>query len=212
MSKTPRLICIAGPDGSGKTTQLTKLAEHFAFDNKNKVAAVTIWDMLLDPKFKELIAFKSPRQVDKYLGTLDPIARSLFLYHCMKQALALALQKDVDVILLNAYWYKYYATEVAHGGDATLLRTLAEQIFPEPELTLYLDVSPQESAQRKGDAMLSDYETGFAANKTQEAFIALQTVAQAELAKLSIEKGWKVIDGTLGADKITSEIMAAIHG
>jgi len=212
MSKMPRLICIAGPDGSGKTTQLTKLAEHFAFDNRHKVAAVTIWDMLLDPEFRPLVGFSSPKQVDQYLGALSSEARSLFLFHCLKQALSMAIDKNTDVCLINAYWYKYYATEIAHGAKPELLKLLAEQLFPEPELTFYLELSPEESYIRKGESMLSSYETGFAEPKNKESFVAFQKVAQAELDVMANERKWIRIDGSLPAEKITERIIREING
>ncbi|MEM7394790.1 MAG: hypothetical protein AAF492_20855, partial [Verrucomicrobiota bacterium] len=111
MSTDIKMICVTGPDGAGKTTQLTRLAEHYAYDSANKVVAVTIWDMLFDPDFKSCIPFKNPREVDAYLGALDAMPRSLFLFHCMLQALDSAIRKEPDVMLVNAYWYKYYATE-----------------------------------------------------------------------------------------------------
>jgi FMN phosphatase YigB (HAD superfamily)/thymidylate kinase len=199
-AKTPKLICVTGPDGSGKTTQITKLAEHLEKSGQHKVAAVTIWDLLLDPSCKGKIVFDDPGQVDKYLSILHPTSRALFLYHCFHEALELARKRGADVILLNAYWYKYYATEVAHGGDRALLRQLAG-LFPEPSLTFYLDVDPGEAFARK--AMLSGYETGFASPRSREAFVAFQDTAHGVLDGLAKELGWVRLDGRTPMARLT---------
>lgn len=209
MSET-NIICISGPDGSGKTTQITKLAEYFSFEKKLKVAAVTIWDMLLDPNFRELIGFKSSEQVSALLKSLDQKARCLFLFQCMQQGLALGLAKKPDICLVNAYWYKYFATEVAHGGDATAMKNIAEITFPEPAQTFYLNLSPEQSYIRKGESLLSSYETGFAKEKNEAAFIEFQQIAHRELQQLKQEKNWVTIDGSQNADKISQAIISQI--
>ena len=211
MSNDIKLICITGPDGSGKTTQITKLAEYFAYNNAHKVVAVTIWDLLLEPKLKTVIPFNSPREVDAYLGILDNLPRSLFLYHCFKQALESAYKKNPQVILLNAYWYKYFATEVVHGSERQILKQLAESIFPEPEVTFYLNLEPELAFERKTEAMLSSYETGFAAKRDKESFLNFQSQLQHELEKLAVEKSWVKIEATQSIKETTEQILAAIN-
>ena len=44
-----QLICVTGPDGSGKTTQIARIAEALSRRGKQKIVPMTIWDMLLDP-------------------------------------------------------------------------------------------------------------------------------------------------------------------
>ncbi len=208
MDKQPKLICVSGPDGSGKTTQITKLAERLVRRGKLKVVAVTIWDLLLDPASKHKVAFRSPAEVDAYLEILHPTARALFLYHCFFQALVQARKREPDLCLVNAYWYKYYATEVAHGGDPETLRRVAE-IFPEPALTFCLKVDPEEAFRRK--ERLSGYETGFANPRTKEAFVAFQTRAQQALEELAKSRGWVELNGRESMDSLTDAILARIE-
>lgn len=204
MKETPTLLCITGPDGSGKTTQMIKIAEILGHRGGKKVAAVTIWDLLLDPVSKNKLMFRGPSDVDAYLQILDPIARGLFLYHCFYQALELAKSRKPDILILNAYWYKYYATEVAHGGDANQLLQLAN-IFPEPDITIHLEVTPEEAFHRKAE--LSGYETGFAAPRSKEAFVDFQTRAQNALGELAKERNWHSIQGTETIEEITGNIL-----
>jgi dTMP kinase len=109
----PKLICVTGADGAGKTTQLLRIAERLENGRKQKVAVVTVWDLLLDPLTQDLIAFDEPKQVDRYLRVLGSTSRALFMFHCLYQAFDLAQRKRPDVVLVNSYWYKYYATSVA---------------------------------------------------------------------------------------------------
>jgi thymidylate kinase len=205
----PRLVCVTGPDGSGKTTQIGKLAEALTRRGQGPVAAVTIWDLLLDPSAKGMTGFQSPGEVDAYLSLLHPTARALFLYHCFYQALELAYARRPKLCLLNAYWYKYYATEVAHGGDAELLLA-PTAVFPEPALTFYLSVSPEESGRRK--AGLSGYETGFADPPTPEAFVAFQRKAQVVLEQQAARRGWVRLDGKESVTQVTDLILARMEG
>jgi thymidylate kinase len=204
MDNSPKLICVTGPDGSGKTTQITKLAERLERRGKKRVVAVTIWDLLLDPSSKGKISFKSPVEVDAYLEILHPTSRALFLYHCFYQALELAKKRAPDVCLLNAYWYKYYATEVAHGGDSEPLLRLAD-IFPEPEITFYLKIDPEEAFRRK--VRLSGYETGFSQPRSREAFVAFQHKAHRTLERLAQEREWRLLNGREPIDALTDTLL-----
>lgn len=204
MSKPCKLVCVTGPDGAGKTTQIMKISERLERKGGKKIAAVTIWDLMLDPTTGDKVLSRDPAQIDRYLGILTPTARTHFLFHCFHQALELARAKQPDLLLVNSYWYKYYATEVAHGGDPALLRQLAAG-FDEPSVTFYLRVSPEEAFSRK--AILSGYETGFADPKTEEAFVSFQRTSQATLEQLAGELGWIAIDGSEPADRLTELIL-----
>ncbi len=208
MTDQPKLICISGPDGSGKTTQMIRIAEQLEHRGGQKVAAVTIWDLLLDPVSKNKLMFRGPSEVDGYLEILDPIARGFFLYHCFYQALELAKQRKPDVCLLNAYWYKYYATEVAHGGNPEMLLQMAE-VFPKPDVTLHLQVTPEEAFERKAE--LSGYESGFAKPRTKEAFIHFQKKAHAALEDLAQKENWIRIEGTETIDTVSADIWKQIE-
>ncbi|MEV0251091.1 aminotransferase class III-fold pyridoxal phosphate-dependent enzyme [Nocardia sp. NPDC050712] len=200
-----RLICIAGGDGSGKTTQVARLAAAFEA-NGQTVAAVTIWDAFLDPKVASKLPFDKPADIYKYLQVLNPLARTHFLFHAMQLALDLAAARGPDVLLVNAYWYKYYATEVAYGGDPTVLRALASG-FPEPDRTFHLAIAPQDALARKQNR--SDYESGYG---DEQEFLDFQSRAHQAIKALSAEFGWSELDGTAPAAEITAAILAELEG
>ncbi|MEO8259494.1 MAG: hypothetical protein ABI868_19260 [Acidobacteriota bacterium] len=204
MATGPTLICVTGPDGAGKTTQIARIAEALAKRGRKKIVAMTIWDMLLDPSTRGRVAFKSPGELDSFLEVLSPMARMLFLCHCLYAALDLSLARRPDVILANGYWYKYWATEVAHGGNPQAMLDLMT-VFPEPALTFCLDISADEAFKRK--ARLSGYETGFAAARTLEAFTDFQARARPPLERLAREKQWIRLDGTEPAAALSETIL-----
>lgn len=207
MANGPTLICVTGPDGSGKTTQIARIAEGLSKRGTKKIVPMTIWDMLLDPTTRGRVAFKSPGELDSFLEILRPMTRMLFLAHCLHAALDLAFARKPEIILANGYWYKYWATEVAHGGPAEAMRDLMK-VFPEPAITFYLDITAEEAFRRK--AKLSGYETGFAGERTLEAFTAFQGRAHPVLEGLAEEKGWIRLNGTEPVATLSESILTRI--
>ena len=197
----PTTICIVGGDGSGKTTQVTRLAAIFE-SRGQKVAAVTIWDALIDPAVKSKLPFERPLEIYSYLKVLDPLARTHFLFHAMHLALDLARAPTPDVLLLNGYWYKYMATEIAHGGPPTELRQLAAG-FAVPDRSFYLAITPEEALRRKSHR--SDYESGYA--EDPEVFLAFQRQAHQVLDTLSAELSWVHLDGLQPTATLTQAIV-----
>jgi thymidylate kinase len=207
MPSGTQLICVTGPDGSGKTTQIARIAEALSRRGRQKIVPMTIWDMLLDPSTRGRVAFKSPGELDSFLEVLSPMARMLFLAHCLYAALDLAVARKPDIILANGYWYKYWATEVAHGGDPDAMLQLMT-IFPEPARTFCLDISAEEAFKRK--AKVSGYETGFAPERTLEAFAAFQARARPPFERLAQQKQWIRLNGKESAATLSEAIVGGI--
>ncbi|MFB7723218.1 hypothetical protein [Nocardia sp. NPDC056100] len=199
----PTVVCIAGGDASGKSTQVAAVSAVLR-DRGIRVAEAGIWDALDAPAIASRLPFRDRDEVFGYLRVLRPLSRALFLFHAVQVAVELAADTEPEVILLNAYWYKYFATEVAHGGDASALRAYASG-FPEPDLTCYLKVSPQTALSRKLER--SDYESGYGDADT---FLRFQQHSQTVLDGLSRELGWRELDGTADPNTLTATIAAAI--
>jgi dTMP kinase len=198
-----RLICIAGGDGSGKTTQIARLAAALQGQG-HSIAPVTIWDAFLDTSVASKLPFR-PAEIYGYLKLLSPLSRAHFLFHALHLALELAGKRDADTVLLNAYWYKYFATEVAHGGDPSVLRRLAAG-FPEPDLTFHLTISPADALARKGQR--SDYESGYG---DENEFLAFQQRSHSTIEILADEFGWVSLDGTTPPAELTATMVQRIR-
>lgn len=202
MSSTePLLICISGGDASGKSTQAAALADELARDGV-KVVGSSIWDALAGP---DQTGFSDASDVFAYLAALPKYARSHFLFHALHVSLERAVRAAPDVVILNAYWYKYFATEVAHGADADTLRAVVSS-FPVPARTFLLKVTPELALARKQER--SDYESGYG---DAGAFVEFQRHSQSVLQSLSSELGWTELDGTSDAKAITTNLYTAVR-
>jgi thymidylate kinase len=150
-----KLITITDDDGSGKST-LCQLLEKNLCSIGLKSKEVSIWDMIQNPKWKNTIPFQDKKTIGKYLISLSPKARSLFLIHCLFQAYEDAKEQNYDYMIMNSYWYKYIISEIVFGVDKEWLLKIVS-IFPSPDFTFFLEISPELSLKRKN--ILSDYES-----------------------------------------------------
>lgn len=149
-SPDPLLICISGGDGSGKSTQVAALEKQLT-DRGIHTATATIWDPFTDPFVAERLPFRTREDVFAYVRILGPGARGYFLFHWMRLAFDRALAHSPNILLINAYWYKYFATEIAHGADPKTLRACT-QGFPTPHHTFYLRITPETALSRNTTA------------------------------------------------------------
>lgn len=156
--KEPQWICITGTDGAGKSSLIESLLEDTTIFEGKKVKEVSIWDLFYLPKEQQYLSIASKQAVDLYLKSLSPQSRTFFLLHCMAQALEIAKKESIDIGLINAYWYKYLATEVAYDGDIDYRMRLVTS-FPKPDYVFSLNVSVTTASQRK--IRYSAFESGF---------------------------------------------------
>jgi dTMP kinase len=171
-----QLICITGPDGSGKSTLIN------ALKNDLPGSVITsIWDLLKEPSRQQVVPFKTPVEVDAYLSCLHAGSRSLFLMHCLLEALEIAKEKKPAYILTDSYWYKYYATEIAHGASPAYLDKLVT-VFEKPDHLFYIRAGEDLTTERK--KYFSGYECGFAGATNEKTFSAFQQKAIAIMQNL----------------------------
>jgi dTMP kinase len=196
--KQYQLICITGPDGAGKTTLLHRLHKQLPGS-----IIVTIWDLLAEPSFNEQLPLRSPAEIDVYLSKLHPESRSLFLMHCLQEAMELAKGRRPAFILADSYWYKYYATEAVHGSSKEYLDKLVS-IFELPDHVFYIELTEEITADRKQRYSL--YECGFSGQRTEEDFRTFQKKAIRELKSIPIPNK-KIVDGNNSVEANLSVIL-----
>lgn len=195
MSSKPQLFCITGADGTGKSTLVHSLAQQFP-----QTYVANIWDLL--EEHHDLL-FRSKRDIDQYLCALTPDARLLFLAHALKYSIDKALRSGATVIFFNAYYYKYFATELALGANAALVKSLADGL-PRPHKVVRLQLDAVSAAARK--PQFSRYECGAVAIPSAETFIRFQQ--QAALAwKMFDTNGWKTIDASLSPAAVLEQTL-----
>ena len=163
------LISISGYDGAGKTTQIQYLLDYY---QKHKLKTASIYDVAPSIRYhsyKELINYYDYlKNYDvihlRFRLNSDENSKLMNVleysdYNDLYLAEAVALQGFFDYYLLNKYVTKplldagkivisdrYYYDEVAfksvYGCDYTRMLKMYDEI-PEPNLALYLSVSPQ---------------------------------------------------------------------
>lgn len=189
-----KLIAITGLDGTGKSTLCRNVCRKFP-----KFRTVSIWDTM------DGSLFHTKKDIDTYLCTLSANARLLFLSHALMQALDKALKSDAETLVLDGYYYKYFASELALGANATLVKKLMEA-FPVPDLVIKLVSDPTVSYAQKD--MLSSYECGLQ-TPSLEKFKAFQERVAFEFQQFE-RTNWKTIPATLAIDEVFSQFLKFI--
>jgi len=148
IQKRAHLVVLLGVDGAGKTTQASYLAAWLEaagyavtlHPNENILPAMTI----LDEIAREI------GYVDRRMLLGADVARLIFTmlkWNTMIKARP-ALGKEGQFVIMERYSYCYIGTaRYWHSGDEWLIQRLFD-IFPEPDLALFIDVSPEEAKRR----------------------------------------------------------------
>ena len=192
-----KLICITGKDGTGKSTQIELLKKKYP-----DAYISEIWDLLDSSQNK--LKFASKKEIDEYLCGLTPNSRLLFLMHALKFSVDKAMSSNACIIILNAYHYKYLASEIALGADKQLAQALAKS-FPVPDFVIELRLESDIAAKRK--QRFSRYECGAGDTVSKNLFIDFQEQIILNPHK---HENWCVIDGNLKPDEIFDKILMTV--
>jgi thymidylate kinase len=203
-----RLVCVTGPDGSGKSTLVAGLVDRLRGETGAGVRVVSIWDLLARPDIRASFPV-DPSRVDAYLASLGGHARAHFLLHCLAEATAQAVSSGAPWLLLDGYWYKYLAIEIAHGAAEADVTALTAR-FPEPALVLYLDAPAAAAVARK--TRFSRYESGLAATPDAATFSAFQAKVRPVLERWAERRGWVRIDGAAEPGVVLESAWRAVRG
>ncbi|MDF2825025.1 MAG: tmk 1, partial [Mycobacterium sp.] len=149
---------------------------------------------------------KGPSDIYGYLRLLGPDSRLHFLFHALHLALQRAREQRPQLLLLDGYWFKYFAADVAHGADPVVLRNLAVS-FPIPDMTFHLVLGTDEALSRKTNR--SDYENGF--SDGAQDFLAFQGRMRVVLQGLARDLGWIEVDARRRPADITTSMIEQIE-
>ena len=191
---TPRTIALVGIDGSGKTTQAHRLADELSASGVRAAyrrnAGGRHW-------FGRLAARLGRRDAEDLLGRRGMLfAESVLRWLAILRTL-LRRALTGGTVVMDRYAFCQYASLRARGAKPAAERRarLAYRLFPRPDVTFLLDVTP-EVAQARIDARGYDSET-----------LAYLTAARAAYYSLPESAGFVEID----ADGTPDEVSAAIH-
>lgn len=139
------LIAVCGIDGSGKTTQLTRLREHL----ERTTAPVVVTRQPTDRYRRDAVV----RAALDLEVPFDEVRHELALLSAFDRARHLredvlpALDRGATV-LSDRYVYSTYAYFMARGiQDLAWLMSINRSV-PAPDVTLYLDIAPKDAVER----------------------------------------------------------------
>jgi len=153
----------------------------------------------LDPDFPKLRAC---------VAEMNGPARALFWFWAIGISLSRAdFENQERVYLLDGYWMKQAAAEVVYGCDADWVLHVVSA-FPKPDLTIYLDVSPEDALARKTER--TPYECGRRGDLDAGAFLDHQGQVRSVLLEWCERFGWERLSTGGGADEVSVAVQGLI--
>jgi len=198
-NRTPKILCITGSDGCGKSTII-----HALKDSLQDFYEVHIWDILSDAGAQ---LFDSKKSIYQYLASLSPESRALFLAHALQYSIEKGFQSGKSLILINAYYYKYFAAELALGAEINFIQQLGK-LFPEPDAVIRLTLAPEKVLERKQD--ITPYECGMSLDVSNDAFIQFQHKINQHWDSIKSPKEIE-ISSERSVESIKNEILNLFH-
>lgn len=189
-------ICITGPDGCGKSAVVQACDQEFQRQGRS-TQMLSIWDAL--PTQGQ---FKSQRDVLQYIAGLSGWSRVHFLQHGLAILSDLIDASHCDIVLVDAYWYKYFLTESAHQPQLPIRESLFSHLTVLDQV-IYLKTPLQTILNRK--QRFGPYESGGLPG-CREHFTAFQAPLHQKWDALAEQNGWQVISGIFSPCEIAQSI------
>jgi dTMP kinase len=147
--KSAYLIALIGTDGSGKSTQARLLAEWLESRGREVTLQVNRANEPLRSVLAEIAAAAGARDVRELLG--DELAQFLAAAFRWRALLDVVphLDRPGAIVVVDRYSYCYVAAFEAVGLERGWIVRKMFDVFPTPDLTIYLDVSPEVAARRE---------------------------------------------------------------
>jgi len=201
------LVAVVGLDGAGKSTVVQDAALRLTAVG-HPARPVDRWDVVDNPAYPTARFLKANvKDIRTCVAAMPGPARLLFLLWLMSMALS-AEQRERssdEVVLLDGYWMKHAASEIAYGLERGWVETMAAGL-PLPDLVLYLRLPPNEAWGRKrGD--LVPYECGMDPACTEASFLAHQRRIYDQLEDWSVRFRWSVIDASAPAPEVAARVV-----
>lgn len=194
-------IVIEGLDGSGKSLQSRLLAEYL----KNKNLDVILTFEPTNEKIGRLLT-------NHYLKEVDlPIADALLFAADREEHLKTLILPALDegkIVISDRYWHSSFAYQNTQGLDLNWLKEL-NKFFIKPDLTIFIDVSPEECVKR----IEKDIKRKIEDRKKFEKLEFLTKLRNNYLKLPNILKDEKIVivDGNRQIEKIHRDIVSEVE-
>jgi dTMP kinase len=188
------LIAIVGADGAGKSTLARALVA--ALDARGMASSrLDKWDILERSAFPEArFIGVSQAEMPEYIWRMPTPARAMFIFWTIALSLSRHdLGTHERILVADGYWAKHSVVEELYGCDPDWIRRTVA-LFPQPDLTLLLDVEPELALARKRERLA--YECGLDETSSAEAFLAHQAKVRARLLAAAERQNWRVLSAT----------------
>ena len=184
------LINITGGDGVGKSTQIERLASWLEAEIGCPVRLATKGEVLDTALFPEGRMFGCPYRVlaEEIVNDMQGFSRSQFFYYLSAAQICRRPPAPVEIVVADGFWAKNCATEAALGIDLAWLEAVGAA-FPEPDVTVLLDMAPERILPR--GLIYKPYECGFADASDDKSFVANQNRVRAALLDMAGRRGWR---------------------
>lgn len=205
------IVALDGPDGAGKSTHVERLHQWLGAQGVAS-EVVSKWDVF-DPALHPDARFLRGTDVSELrvcVAEMPTPARSLFIMWLYAEAASRASASSHDrVVILDGYWQKHAAAEIAYGCDPKVMDALAGSMSI-ADVVIYLDVTPEEALARKRGA-LTPYECGLDFGRDPAKFVEQQTAIRDRMLAWAERDGWLRVSAT-SVDDAQREIRELVTG
>jgi dTMP kinase len=205
---TGKLIVLEGSDGSGRTTQITRVKSWL----ENKGYAVVNCELarsqLVGPEL----------ELARRGNVLGPTTLSLFyatdFMDVFENVIIPALRAGF-IVLADRYFYTLMARDLVRGADPEWVRKIYGVTLV-PDLVFYLNVTPRRLLERRWQkATVMDYwESGMDMGLSRDwvqSFLIYQQRLRKVFLNLQKTYGFTVVNGNKSVSAITGDIIAQIE-
>jgi thymidylate kinase len=200
------IVAIIGADGAGKSTVSRAVGRALG----DRARVVDRWDIVGNPDYPVTGFLKDDsRQARSGSVRMAPHSRFLFLVWASVSSLVDWKPQAADpVVILDGYWMKHAASEIAYGLDQSWVEQVVAGL-PGVDVAVYLRSDPETSWDRMGGRAVP-YECALDPTCAKPSFIAHQRKIHAVLDQWAARAGWLTVDTRQPLDAVVGDVVRAI--
>jgi dTMP kinase len=205
------IAAIVGADGAGKST--VSQAVRGALGERARV--VDRWDIVGNPEYPVADFIKeNSRQVRNRSVRMAPHSRFLFLVWTSISSVVDwkapgASQTPDSVTILDGYWMKHAASEIAYGLDQAWVEQVVAGL-PGVDAAVYLRSDPETAWSRMGSRAVP-YECGLDLTCAKPSFLRHQQKIHDVLDAWAARSGWLTVDTRQPLDAVVGEVVRGLE-